>query len=123
MKFKRIDVATISVQPPIRSRDVSRVTIRYYILACGEGKGKERNGRYIVRKGKLRSFYIGRYENSRSPDSVIKLMERSDRRERSAGNSLSLSLSSFSLVRLLFKQFYASISQRVYVYKDIHDIR
>lgn len=88
MKFKRIDVATISVRPPIRSRDVSILCSRVWRR---RRKWKERQ--VHCEEGKTALFLHGSLrENSRSPGSVIKLMERSDRRERSAGNSLSLSL-------------------------------
>lgn len=65
----------------------------------------------------LRSFYIDRYENSRSPGSVIKLMERGERREEHGTFSRSLWLL-FSFARLLFKQFHASISMLCVQYGD-----
>lgn len=99
VKFKRRSIANSVAQYIAHDLTLSR---------CGGGN--ERNGRYIRGRGNpLCSFYIDRYENSRSPDSVIKLMERGELREEHRTFSRSLSLL-FPFARLLFKQFHASIS-------------
>lgn len=63
------------------------------------------------KEGKLlRSFYIDRYENSRSLDSVIKLMERGERREEHKTVSHSLSFSLFLSPPLPFPLFLSTTS-------------